>query len=195
LNKNLFSIAIIVLAVAFVIVSMLKPSTSEKSKNIDSNQDDTATSEISKIGGSTIPQEGQPAPDFELVTLEGETVKLSDYKGKKVILNFWATWCPPCKAEMPHMQEFYEKNKEQGIEILAVNLTNLDNGKTDIKKFVEDYELTFTIPLDEEGVVGMQYQSFTIPTSYIIDTSGVISKKIVGPMNEEMMSTLTKDIN
>lgn len=195
MNNNLFSIAIIVLAIAFVLVSILKPSSSEESKNIDSNQDDTAASESSKNGDSTIPQEGQPAPDFELVTLEGETVKLSDYKGKKVILNFWATWCPPCKAEMPHMQEFYEKNKEQGIEILAVNLTNLDNGKTDIKKFVEEYELTFTVPLDEEGGVGMQYQTFTIPTSYIIDTSGVISKKIVGPMNEEMMSTLTKDIN
>lgn len=195
MNKNLFSIAIIVLAVAFVIVSTLKPSSPEESKNIDSNQDNETTSESSNNGDSSIPQEGQPAPDFELVTLEGETVKLSDFKGKKVILNFWATWCPPCKAEMPHMQEFYEKNQEQGIEILAVNLTNLDNGKPDIKSFVEDYELTFPIPLDEEGVVGMQYQTFTIPTSYIIDTSGVITKKIVGPMNEEMMITLTKDID
>ena len=58
-------------------------------------------------------QEGNPAPDFQLTTLEGEKVKLSDYKGKKVILNFWATWCPPCKAEMPHMQNFYENNKDK----------------------------------------------------------------------------------
>lgn len=77
---------------------------------------------------------------------------------------------------MPHMQEFYENN-EQGIEVLAVNLINLDNGKAEIKEFVEDYELTFSIPLDEDGVVGMQYQTFTIPTSYIIDTTGVITKK------------------
>ncbi|KMY46293.1 hypothetical protein AC622_02010 [Bacillus sp. FJAT-27916] len=139
-------------------------------------------------------KEGQPAPDFELTTIDGELIKLSDYKGKKVILNFWATWCPPCKAEMPHMQNFYEEHQEDGVEIIAVNLTNIDHGKEGIKKFIQDYELTFAIPLDEEGLIGEQYQALTIPTSYIIDINGVITKKIVGPMDEGMMEGLIEDI-
>lgn len=138
---------------------------------------------------------GKRAPDFELTTLAGETVKLSDYQGKKVVLNLWATWCPPCKAEMPHMQNFYENNKENGIEILAVNLTNMDKGRKNIENFVKEYGLTFEIPLDEDGSIGMQYQAFSIPTSYIIDSDGIIIKKIVGPMDEGMMENLTKEIN
>ncbi|RST61292.1 TlpA family protein disulfide reductase [Siminovitchia terrae] len=134
------------------------------------------------------------APDFELVTLNGETVKLSDYRGKKVILNFWATWCPPCRAEMPHMQNFYEQNKDNGIEIVAVNLTKMDKGRMEIDKFVKEYGLTFDIPLDEEGDIGMQYQAFTIPTSYIIDTNGKIASKVVGPMDEPTMESLTNEI-
>ena len=67
---------------------------------------------------------GDTPPDFELATLSGELVRLSDYKGKKVILNFWASWCGPCKAEMPHMEKYYKKNKDaENVEIIAVNLT------------------------------------------------------------------------
>ncbi|HEY4552614.1 MAG TPA: redoxin domain-containing protein [Bacillaceae bacterium] len=192
MNKNLLSIAILVLAVAIVIVNLWKPSPPEASK--DSEQDITASEEIP---GADLRKEleGNEAPDFELTTLDGEAAKLSDYRGKKVILNFWATWCPPCKAEMPHMQNFYEENKDQGIEILAVNLTNIDKGSGAIKSFVDEYGLTFPIPLDEEGMIGAQYQAFTIPTSYIIDSNGIITKKIVGPMDEAMMSNLTKEID
>jgi peroxiredoxin len=141
-------------------------------------------------------KQGNLAPNFELKTLDGETIKLSDYKGKKVILNFWASWCPPCKAEMPHMQDFYEE-QESGkgdVEILAVNLRNLEkNGKV-VRKFVEDYKLTFPILLDTEDV-GTQYQAFTIPTSYALDTKGVIQYKIVGPMSKEIMEKMMHSIN
>ncbi|MFC0417230.1 TlpA disulfide reductase family protein [Cytobacillus solani] len=110
------------------------------------------------------------------------------------MLNFWATWCPPCKAEMPHMQNFYEENNNKGMEVLAVNLTNIDKGEENIKTFVKEYGLTFPIPLDENGLIGPQYQAFTIPTSYIIDSNGMITKKIVGPMDEAMMKNLTNNI-
>jgi peroxiredoxin len=95
---------------------------------------------------------------------------------------------------MPHMKNFYDQNKDKGIEILAVNLTNLDKGKSTVETFAKDYQLTFKIALDQEGTIGTQYQAFTIPTSYIIDSNGVITKKIVGPMDEEMMEALTRDI-
>lgn len=138
--------------------------------------------------GSTL-EKGQVAPDFSLTTLEGETVTLSEYKGKKVILNFWATWCPPCKAEMPHMQNFHETYGED-VEIIAVNLTDKDSGLDKIQQFIDDYELTFSVPLDEAGEVGTTYQAITIPTSYILTTEGTIQHKIVGPMDERMMEQL-----
>lgn len=141
-------------------------------------------------------KKGNIAPDFELTTLEGKPVKLSDFKGKKVILNFWATWCPPCKAEMPHMQNFYEeqKNDNGDVEILAVNLSDSEKNNQVVKQFVKEYELTFPILLDTEGV-GDDYQAFTIPTSYVIDSNGIIKHKIVGPMSKEMMEKMVNSIN
>lgn len=140
-------------------------------------------------------QEGNRAPNFELQTLDGKQISLSDMKGKRLILNFWATWCPPCKAEMPHMQKFYQEQKGNNIEILAVNLTTGEKNPKDVAKFVKDYGLTFPILLDSSGEIGEAYQAFTIPTSYIIDSHGIIKKKIVGPMDKGMMTELIKSID
>lgn len=137
---------------------------------------------------------GQMAPDFTLNTLDGKTVKLSDFKGKKVILNFWATWCPPCKAEMPHMQNYYQSNKDKDIIILAVNLTNQDKGLEVIHNFADDYKLTFPILLDEQGSVGSTYQILTIPTSFFINEKGEIHQKISGPMDEETMQKYVNEM-
>ncbi|MGK9184732.1 TlpA family protein disulfide reductase [Priestia filamentosa] len=198
MNKNFLSIVIILLAVAIVIVNLWNPLRSSDKKDI-TNRGNAPVSQESDDSKKTLGtdlsevQEGNPAPDFELTTLKGETVKLSDYKGKKVILNFWATWCPPCKAEMPHMQKFYEENKNKNIEILAINLTSMDKGDSEIRKFVNNYGLTFKVLLDSEGTIGSQYQAYSIPTSYILDSNGIITKKIVGPMDEDMMIELTKN--
>ncbi|VEF46531.1 alkyl hydroperoxide reductase/ Thiol specific antioxidant/ Mal allergen [Bacillus freudenreichii] len=196
MNKNFLSVAIIILAIAIVAVNLWKPVEKEASKDKSNTETEEVTSEDENVPGVDLSQvkEGKLAPDFELATLSGETVKLSDYRGKKVILNFWATWCPPCRAEMPHMQSFYEQNKDKGIEIVAVNLTSMDNGKMQIDKFKKEYGLTFDILLDEDGDIGMQYQAFTIPTSYIIDSNGKIAQKIVGPMDEPTMESLTNEI-
>ncbi|WP_121614303.1 peroxiredoxin family protein [Mesobacillus foraminis] len=196
MNNKLLSIAIIVLAAAIVFVNLWKPTQTQVIKDSPDSSTGQVKSEKENIPGADLSevQEGKPAPDFELATINGDKIRLSDYKGKKVILNLWATWCPPCKAEMPHMQNFYEKNKNKGIEILAVNLTSMDKGTTEIQNFVGEYGLTFEIPLDVDGTIGIQYQAFSIPTSYIIDSNGVIAKKIVGPMDESMMQSLTKEI-
>lgn len=198
MKKTVLSIGIIALAMMIVVMNLWKPA--EQNENGETEEMQPVAEEAAV--NSTIPaepaeigiQQGNAAPDFELATLDGNTVKLSDFKGKKVILNFWATWCPPCKAEMPHMQNFYEENKDEGIEIVAVNLTNLDKGRNTIETFIEDYGLTFTIPLDEDGKIGETYQTFSIPTSYILDADGIIKSKIIGPMDEEMMTSLTKDL-
>ncbi|GKW45125.1 peroxiredoxin [Planococcus sp. NCCP-2050] len=139
---------------------------------------------------------GELSPDFELTTLEGEKVKLSDYQGKKVILNFWATWCPPCRAEMPHMQNYFEEHAAgNNVEILAVNLTTEDRGIDKVQNFVKEYELTFPIPMDKKGDIGTLYQAVTIPTSYMIDTEGRVQNKIVGPMNETMMKEMIANMD
>lgn len=140
-------------------------------------------------------QEGNRVPNFQLKTLDGKDVQLSDMKGKKVILNFWATWCPPCKAEMPHMQEFYKEQKGKNVEILAINLTTAEKDPKGIERFVKDYGLTFPILLDSTGEIGDAFQAFTIPTSYLIDTNGIIHKRIVGPMDKDMMTGLINSMH
>lgn len=130
-------------------------------------------------------QVGQKAPDFTLETLSGTTLTLTDLSGKKVLLNFWASWCGPCKDEMPHMQKVYEQYKDKGVEIVAINLTIGKESSEDAQQFVDEYGLTFPVPLDIGGKVQEAYEIFPIPTSYFIDADGIIQSKYLGPMTEE----------
>lgn len=138
---------------------------------------------------------GKAAPDFELQATDGTKVKLADLKGKKVILNFWATWCPPCKQEMPEMQKFYEKNK-QDVVIAAVNYTPSEraNGEAKVKNFASENGLTFPILLDTTSAVSNTYKVISLPTSYFVDTKGVIRQKYIGPMTEAFMEKTVKGL-
>lgn len=189
--KKIIGLLAVACLVAIATVSFVKNNV-DKTEAISNDQlgSDLATNPASEGLGK-----GDSAPKFTLTTLDGKEVSLADYKGKKVVLNFWATWCPPCKAEMPHMQNYYEdKAKQENVEILAVNLTSSDTGIDKIQAFQEDYALSFPIPLDEDGEVGETYQAITIPTSYIIDTTGTIQNKIVGPMDEQMLTDLVSQL-
>lgn len=132
---------------------------------------------------------GLKAPDFELTTLDGKTVRLSDYRGKKVMLNFWATWCPPCKAEIPHMQKFYDEVKGD-IEILAVNIDT----ENDVAGFAKKMQIHFPILLDKDEKVMNTYQILTIPTTFFIDKDGLIQNKFMGAMSLEKMYEYTKNL-
>ncbi|WP_257985150.1 redoxin domain-containing protein [Bacillus sp. T33-2] len=125
---------------------------------------------------------GASAPNFTLSDLSGKAVDLSDYKGRKVMLNFWATWCGPCKAEMPAMQELYTKMNGE-IEILAVNM----DPKNDVAGYVAEHGLTFPVLLDESEQVSKAYSIFSIPTSFFIDEQGIIRQKHNGSMTLEQM--------
>lgn len=127
---------------------------------------------------------GNTAPDFKLPTLEGETIQLSDLRGERVMINFWATWCPPCRAEMPDMQKFHE-NKD--VNILAVNLTETEGSLINIQNFVNDYDITFPILKDENTEVANTYQIQPIPTTFMVDSKGVIQFKAFGAMNYDLM--------
>ncbi|KKK37277.1 thiol:disulfide interchange protein [Mesobacillus campisalis] len=139
-------------------------------------------------------EQGSRAPDFTLTDLRGETLKLSDYRGKKVLLNFWATWCPPCKAEMPYMQKFYEKYKSEGFEVLAVNMTVTEKSREDVVRFVEEHDLTFRIPMDDKNQVFSHYEIMAYPTSFFIDSDGVIRSVAIGGMTEEFIERELKKL-
>lgn len=191
MSKKMFGLLIVAVLIGVMVIGIVKD-------NIEDNTefDDVALgSEVDFLATKEGLALGEVAPNFELKTLEGETAKLSDYRGKKVILNFWATWCPPCRAEMPHMQKYYEKQaKEDNVEILAVNLTTVDHGMEKITSFVSEYELSFPILLDSGGEMGAVYQAVTIPTSYILDAKGRVQSKFVGPMDQATIEKLIKNI-
>lgn len=140
---------------------------------------------------------GDLAPDFELTTLAGDTVKLSDYQGKKIMLNFWASWCPPCRSEMPHMENYYNENEESdNMEILAVNMTKTEKDKVEsAKEFVDEYKLSFPILLDKDSEVMKMYQIKVYPTSYIINEEGVITDKVMLPLDDKMIKQLIEESN
>lgn len=127
---------------------------------------------------------GELAPDFELTTLDGEVVKLSDYKGKRVMLNFWATWCPPCRAEMPDMQKF---QSTKDVQVLAVNLSETESDPGNAQRFVDELNLTLTVPLDKESAVSNEYNVIAYPTTYMIDSNGRIQFIMMGAMNYDFM--------
>jgi thiol-disulfide isomerase/thioredoxin len=120
------------------------------------------------------PRAGSLAPDFTLETLSGEAISLSDLRGQAVLINFWATWCPPCRQEMPAIQRVYERYRDQGF--------------TEVAEFVEELGLTFPILLDREGEVFERYRVRGLPTSFFMDRAGVVHNvKIGGPMSEDFI--------
>ncbi len=134
----------------------------------------------SKSVSSTGLGKGKPAPDFTLKTLDGKEVSLSDLRGKVVLINFWATWCPPCRSEMPLFERVYREYKDKGFEILAVST---DSSLEPVKKFVKDYKLSFKIAYDDKNVAGL-YGIQGLPTSFLIDRDGKILKVRLGEYKE-----------
>lgn len=121
---------------------------------------------------------GREAPDFALPKLGGEVVRLSDYRGKVVFLNIWATWCSPCREEMPSMQKLYQEMKGEEFEILAVSIDAL--GAKSVAPFVSELKLTFPVLLDAQGSIQRLYNTTGIPETFIIDKKGIVAAKIVG---------------
>jgi peroxiredoxin len=143
----------------------------------------------STSGRIPAPQTGFLAPDFELKTLDGSSIKLSDLRGQVVLVNLWATWCPPCRAEMKTLEIIQKDYQDQGFTILAVNMTSQDD-RTAIAPFVEEQGLTYPILLDESGQVARAYQMKSLPSSFFIDRDGTVQEVVIGgPMAEALLRT------
>ena len=142
------------------------------------------------------PKIGYRAPNFRLNDLDGNEMSLAALKGKVVFINFWATWCIPCKAEMPSMEALYRDYKKDGLEILAIS--NDLQGEPVVRPFVEELELTYTILLDSDYRVDDKYFIHSVPTSFIIGRDGIVTHELIGARNwnapeaREMITNLLK---
>ncbi|MER3419061.1 MAG: TlpA family protein disulfide reductase [Chloroflexota bacterium] len=143
------------------------------------------------------PKVGQPAPDFALWSLDGQTVRLSDLRGRVVLINFWATWCGPCRAEMPEIEAVYRESKEQDFVVLAINEENasLEEARKLARDFRDELDLTFPILLDgPDGQVFRQYRLYGLPSSFIVDRDGIIRTVRFGPLNRDFLRARLEEL-
>lgn len=131
---------------------------------------------------STVPAKvDYPAPQLDLTALNGAAVSLADYRGQVVLVNLWATWCPPCREEMPTLLAFYEKYKSDGFVLVAV-----DQGETAdlVRPFVDEFALTFPVWLDEANLAGKKFNTMNLPSSYVIDRNGQVKLMWIGGISK-----------
>ncbi|WP_231638487.1 peroxiredoxin [Paenibacillus sp. JCM 10914] len=157
---------------------------------VDFTLDRNASNQGHRLSSEEIAEGLKPglrAPDFILQDQAGHDIRLSQYQGQTVLLNFWASWCPPCKVEMPYMQDFYEKYKQDDVVILSVNMTHLEKSPQDPQTFAMDHGLTFPIVYDEQGSATALYNVVAYPTTYAISPDGIISERFQGAIDEDRM--------
>jgi peroxiredoxin len=137
--------------------------------------------------------ENVPAPDFVLKDLQGKDVKLADYKGKVLVLNFWATWCPPCRAEIADFVEAYAANKDKGLEILGLSLDRMTADM--LLPFVSKTKINYPVALADARIVQDYEPGYYIPVAIIIDKKGIVRHRHVGQMNKDTLVRLFDQYN
>jgi len=128
---------------------------------------------------------GSAAPDFTLKTLAGDSATLSHFQGRPVFVNFWATWCKPCRAEMAEIASAYRAHVNDGLQVFAIDLTDQERKLNDVRKFVDELQMPFPVLLDEKGRVRKRYALRGVPTSVFIDARGVVRLVNPGPITSE----------
>jgi cytochrome c biogenesis protein CcmG, thiol:disulfide interchange protein DsbE len=167
---RLLSLAVLLLGAGWIWAARVRPSQGD-------------TSQIPS------PYPGFAAPDFTLETLGGETSSLAAQRGKVVIVNLWGSWCGPCRAEMPAIQRLYEREREQGLTVLAVHSTVQDS-EENARAFAQELGLTFPIVLDRDGAVSRTYRLRALPSTFIVDRKGKIRDIIYGgPLSEATLQS------
>lgn len=199
-------LALVLVVVAIYTVSQYKPSpgiakepaqqeqkSPETSPEPTPDAEPTPTPAVEQNGDTVTEADSRPAEEkinlikdynFTLEDLDGNKVSLSDFEGKKIFLNFWASWCPPCKTEMPDIEKLYQETKDGDLVILAINV---GEDKKTVQDFMAKNKYNFKVLLDTDAKVGTLYQASSIPTSYFIDTEGYLDDGRVGAMDLDTM--------
>lgn len=165
---------LVLLAVVVAMGILAAPGCTPSSPSVENGSQETA------VGVKV----GELAPDFTLTDLEGNSVTLSEYRGKVVFINFWATWCPPCRAEMPEIEAVYQEYKDKGVVVIGVDILEPEDV---VREFVEQGGYSWIFVLDATGAVSDDYKITAIPTSFFIDREGVIQVVNIGAMTKRAM--------
>ncbi|MBM2826133.1 MAG: hypothetical protein HW403_197 [Dehalococcoidia bacterium] len=176
-------VPLVVVALAFLALQMVQDKGQSSSA--------AATSGVAPVSSGIKARVGEPAPEFTLQNLAGEAVALKDFRGQTVLVNFWATWCGPCRVEMPEMEAIYKEKAGDGFTILAVNF------KEDPERassFARNLGLTFPVLLDSKGQVADAYGVIGLPTSLFIDGDGIVKAMQVGEMNKSVIARKLRQI-
>ena len=163
------------------------------------NKAESSQSSESETDTDTTEEEKIEALDFTLYDQYGKEHKLSDYRGKKIFLNFWATWCPPCRGEMPHIEELYKEYKENSKDVIILGVASPNVGKEGDQQYIEDFlkenNYTFPVVFDDGGMLSYQYGFTSLPSTLIIDEEGYITKYVPGAMIKSTMKSLIESDN
>lgn len=135
---------------------------------------------------STIQAKTYKAPNFTLKTIKGKTIKLSQYRGKVVYLDFWASWCEPCRKSFPVMRKLQRKYKKRGLRVITINL---DKDKKDVRRFLREFRINFPVALDPRGKIATRYGVKAMPSSYLIDRKGRIRHVHLGFLQKDTKKT------
>lgn len=179
MKKSFISIAVIVVLVAITLfLNLSKTNTSDSAANVDGLETKVAT--------------GYLAPNFTIEHVDGKKISLSDFKGKPVFINFWASWCPPCQEEMPFIQKAYEDYGDK-IEFVMINVIETDTLQN-MESYIAENGYTFPVYLDKKNVVTDLYNIYGFPTSFFIDSKGVIRELVTGGMTKAFFTQKIQDL-
>ncbi len=191
-NKNrqiaigLIVAGVVLALIAGILVWQNSSSGGTSTADISNIPDDLAVATLAGVKNKgTQPVQGQLAPNFAFQYPNGDTFTLADFRGQPVIVNFWATWCPPCRREMPGLVKAYEEHKDDGLMILEVDVAEPPEA---VAQFVQEYDMTMPVILDQRQEVTRLYRTDSFPTSFFIDKDGVIQVRWVGYLPEEQLA-------
>jgi len=184
-------VAGLVLAAAAIFLLMSKDSdgAAADTGNLPAGLAVATLSGVKSSGGQPLP--GQPAPNFGFKDADGNMHSLTDFRGQPVIVNFWATWCPPCRREMPGLVKAYEANKDQGLMIIEVDVAEPPEA---VAPFVAEHQMTMPVVMDRRQEVTRLYRTDSFPTSFFVDKDGVVQARWVGYLPEDKLAENLKTI-
>jgi peroxiredoxin len=187
----LIIIAIFVLFVSISVLLNSKKNIKDEASQLKSAME-KVKEEIMGEPDAVSPEGWGDAPDFNIKDLNGDNLRLSDLKGKVIILDFWATWCPPCRAEIPAFNELYSEYKDQGLEIIGLSLDR--DGPPVVKKFAKEYNIKYILAMGNDKIVNSYRGIVGIPTTFIIDRDGNIRGQHVGFAPKEVFEEEIKNL-